>query len=303
MSGLLRGGPRARRWARASTCAVAAASDPGRAARSRRACARRWSACARTSSTTSRRRRSCRTRGSDPAQTLAAIAGATRGAAGGGARAGPRDPRVRGQSSGAMFGAAAESPQREETLLPAGEPVRDREARDAPAGRGAARARRAVRVLGDPLQPRVRAPPGAVRDAQDHARGGGGEAGSGAARWCWGTSSAVRDWSFAGDIVRGARLMLQQDAPRRLHPRQRQPAHGRRARATRRSPAWASRPSATCASSALVRAPSRRRSSAIREGAARAGLAAQLELRGARGAHGARRPGGADSPSGRPAPP
>ena len=33
-------------------------------------------------------------------------------------------------------------------------------------------ARRTVRVLGDRLQPRVRAPPRAVRDAQDHARGG-----------------------------------------------------------------------------------------------------------------------------------
>ena len=36
-----------------------------------------------------------------------------------------------------------------------------------------------------------------------------------------GDLSAVRDWSFAGDVMRGAWLMLQQDAARRLRPRQR----------------------------------------------------------------------------------
>ena len=50
-------------------------------------------------------------------------------------------------------------------------PYATREARRAPARRPAAGARRRVRLLGDPLQPRIRAAARAVRHAQDHARG------------------------------------------------------------------------------------------------------------------------------------
>ena len=61
-----------------------------------------------------------------------------------------------------------------------------------------------------------------------------------------GALDAVRDWSFAGDIMRGAWLMLQQDDPRRLRPGQR----GGRARwpssRGRLSRVWISTPSATC---------------------------------------------------------
>ena len=41
-----------------------------------------------------------------------------------------------------------------------------------------------------------------------------------------GDLDAVRDWSFAGDVMRGAWLMLQQDEPR-TDPRKRRAPHGR----------------------------------------------------------------------------
>ena len=53
-----------------------------------------------------------------------------------------------------------------------------------------------------------------------------------------GDLSAVRDWSFAGDVMRGAWLMLQQDAAGRLHPGQRHRAHGGRVRRGRLRARW-----------------------------------------------------------------
>ena len=79
---------------------------------------------------------------------------------------------------GAIFGEAPGEPAARGHAVPADEPVRGRQARGAPAGRRAARARRPARQLGDPLQPRVRAPARAVRHAQDHPRGGGDLAGA-----------------------------------------------------------------------------------------------------------------------------
>ena len=83
-----------------------------------------------------------------------------------------RDARVFVAASGAIFGDAPESPQREDTPCRPTDALRDRQARRAPARGRAARARRAARELGDRLQPRVRAPARAVRDAQDHPRRG-----------------------------------------------------------------------------------------------------------------------------------
>jgi GDPmannose 4,6-dehydratase len=48
-----------------------------------------------------------------------------------------------------------------------------------------------------------------------------------------GDLEAVRDWSYAGDIMRAAKLMLAQDVARRLRPGQRRPAHRRRVRRRR----------------------------------------------------------------------
>ena len=95
-----------------------------------------------------------------------------RGGARDGARARPRDPRVRPRLGSDLRRRPGESAERAHTALPA-EPVRDREARRAPARRSDARARRPARELGDRLQPRVRAAPRAVRHAAHHARGGG----------------------------------------------------------------------------------------------------------------------------------
>ena len=58
------------------------------------------------------------------------------------------DTRVFVAASGAIFGDARESPQSEDTPLPAAHALRDRQARRAPARRRAARARRPARELG-----------------------------------------------------------------------------------------------------------------------------------------------------------
>ena len=76
------------------------------------------------------------------------------------------------------------------------------------------------------VQPRVRAPAGAVRDAQDHAARRPRSAWACEQELTLGSLDAVRDWSFAGDIVHGAWLMLQQDDARRLRPGERRGAHG-----------------------------------------------------------------------------
>ena len=131
-------------WSTA-TCSIPRRSPP------------RWSRSGPTSSTTSRRRRSCPTPGSDPARTLAAIAGATATLL---EAVRDRSPHTR------VFVARLERDVRRRPRepaarghpVPAGDAVRDREARRAPARRPAPRPRRHLRLLGDPLQPRVRAP-------------------------------------------------------------------------------------------------------------------------------------------------
>ena len=106
-----------------------------------------------------------------------------------------------------------------------------------------------------------------------------------------GNLDAVRDWSFAGDIMAGAWLMLQQQRPRRLRAGQRCRADGARVRARWPSPAWDLQAERYIrVDPALVR-PLRAHPSPSAIPAARA-LGARLEsiaqLRAARRAHGAR---------------
>ena len=202
----------------------------------------------------------------------------------------PRHAGVRGGLRRDLRRGAGE-PAARGHAVPSDDALRDREARRPPAGGSDARARRAVRVLGDRLQPRVRAPARAVRDAPDHARGGRDRA------------RAARG-ADAGLARGGARLVVRRrhrarrladapaGAPRRLRPRQRRAAHGRGVRRRRRSRAWTSTPSATCASTPRSCAPRRaRRASAIRRKAReRLGWEPRGLLRGAGRAHGAGRP-------------
>ena len=77
------------------------------------------------------------------------------------------------------------------------QPLRRREARRARARRGAARASRAVRVLGDHLQPRVPAPPASTScRGRSPARRGGDPLGL-ECELVLGDLSAIRDWSHA----------------------------------------------------------------------------------------------------------
>ena len=167
-SGCVRTGDgRPARLLRAS--ARAGRGGPRRSARSRRRSPPRSTRSGPTSCITSRRPRSRPTPGSGPGLTLAAIAGATATLLEAVRELQPRDARVRGRVGRDVRRRAREPPARGHAV-PAADAVRDREARRAPARRPAPRSRRPVRLLGDPLQPRVRAAPRALRLAEDHAR-------------------------------------------------------------------------------------------------------------------------------------
>ena len=224
---------------------------------------RRSRRCARASSTTSPRPRSCPTPGSVPPRPLAAITGACAAVLEAVAATRPGDPRLQPRLGDDLRRGAREPAERDHAM-PAAEPLRDREAGRARAGGRAARAPRPARELGDPLQPRVRAPARAVRDAQDQPRGRGDRARTA------GRANARRARRGARLVVRrrrdGGRLA---DAPAGAGRRLRA---GQRRRRTRwpsspraRSPAWAWRPSATCASTSSSSEPrSARRASATR---------------------------------------
>ena len=71
----------------------------------------------------------------------------------------------------------------------------------------------ALRVLRDPVQPRVASPRPRVRDAQGHRRRRAHQARARRRRCRSGNLDAQRDWGFAGDYVRAMWLMLQQPKP------------------------------------------------------------------------------------------
>jgi GDPmannose 4,6-dehydratase len=146
-----------------------------------------------------------------PAQTLAAIAGASTVLL---EAVRALDPAIRVfvASSGAMFGAAAESPQREETCCRPDSPyavaklathqqiaaLRTHDGLYACSGilYNHESERRPERFV----TRKITRAAAAVKLGLAH-------------EVVLGDLSAVRDWSFAGDIVRGARLMLQRERP------------------------------------------------------------------------------------------
>ena len=137
-----------------------------------------------------------------PEQTMRAIAGAT-GALLEAVRDVDPATRVYVPASGAIFGDAGVWPPARGHSLPSRDAIRRCQARGPPAGRGDACARGSVGVLGDRLQPRVRAPP-AQFVTRRITRGAPRSRWGGAAELTVGDLDAVRDWSFAGDVVRGA---------------------------------------------------------------------------------------------------
>src|ERR1019366_2159425 len=105
-----------------------------------------------------------------PSETLRAIVGSCTAILEGVRELEP-SARVFVAASGSIFGEAGESPQREDTPCPPTTPPAAAQlAPPPPAGGPAARSRRAVRLLGHRLQPRVRAPARAIRHAQDQPR-------------------------------------------------------------------------------------------------------------------------------------
>ena len=172
--------------------------------------------------------------------------GGLRDRAGSGGRDRSGDPRLQPRLGDDLRRGAGEPSERDHPV-PAAEPLCGREAGGARAGGRAARAPGPARQLGDPLQPRVRAPARAVRHAPDQPRGGGDLArppGRAHARLARGRARLVvrrrRDGGRLADAPAGA--------GRRLRARQRCGPHGGRVRRAPRSPASASRPSAICAS-------------------------------------------------------
>ena len=159
-----------RRWAAPSIC-VARSSWCAAICSRREPCARRSSRSVQARSITWPRPRSCRPRGRSRSETLRAIAGSTAAILETVRELAP-ETRVFVAASGSMFGEATESPQREDTPCRPTTPYAIAKLAAHQLLRRAARPRRPARQLGDRLQPRVRAPAGAVRDAQDHARGG-----------------------------------------------------------------------------------------------------------------------------------
>ena len=186
--------------------------------------------CARASSTTSPRPRSCPASWEQPARDAARDRRLVRGDPRGGARRRPRDAGLRGRLGRDLRRGAR----------------RARSARTRRAGPstpyaiaklaahqlvGAMRdARRPARELGDPLQPRVRAPAGAVRDAPDHRAAGRDLARPAAGAHARLARRGARLVASPATSCAGAWLMLQQEQRRRLRARQRRGAHGRRVR-------------------------------------------------------------------------
>ena len=146
-------------------------------------------------------------------------------------------------------------------------------------------------TLGDPLQPRVRAPRARVRHAQGHLARGGDQARP-ARR---GRPRQPRRQARLG-LREGLRRGDVADAParqaRRLRDRDRRDQHGPAAASRSRSTRPACRGSPTCASTTQFKRPGRGRPAGRRrlEGRARAGLEAEDELRAADPADGRRRP-------------
>ncbi len=229
----------------------------------------------------------------DPAGTLALVAGATATLLTA-AREAPRPPRVLVASSGEVFGAAAESPQNEET------PMRPR----SPYGVAKVAAYGLVDTLRSkhglhassaiaynhesPRRPERFLPRKVSRGAAAIKLGLQDEL-------VLGDLAAVRDWSHARDIVRGYHLMLQQDEPGDYVLAGGAGPHGGRARrgGVRRCGAGSRRPRRR---RLKARAPVRAHAAGRRhlQGARAPGLGAGDELRGDDRGDGAGRPGGAE---------
>ncbi len=145
-----------------------------------------------------------------PAETFAAIAGACAVVL---EAVAATDPAIRvfNPASAMIFGAAPESPQSETTPCRPAEPVRGRQAGGARAGRRAARRSGACTpARGSSTTTSPSAGPSSSSRAGSAVRRRRSRSGS--SRSCTlGSLEAVRDWSFAGDVMEGAWLMLQQE--------------------------------------------------------------------------------------------
>jgi GDPmannose 4,6-dehydratase len=159
-----------------------------------------------------------------PAQTLSAIAGATAALLEAVLEL-DRCTRVFAALSGAMFGAAPESPQREDTPCRPEDPYAVAKlAAHQVLGAVRAHARAAARTRAHPAENDLYACSGILYNHESERRPerfvtrkitrAAAAVKLGLAREVvLGDLDAVRDWSFAGDVMRGAWLMLQQERP------------------------------------------------------------------------------------------
>ena len=180
--------------------------------------------------------------GSASGLTLAAISGATASlleAVRGWQAVGTR---VFVAASGAMFGAAPESPQRRGHPMPA----RDGRTRppSSPRTRSSASCAHTTacsRAPGSSTTTSQSTSPDHFVSTQDHPLRPPRSSWVSPTTLLLGDLSAVRDWSFAGDLMHGVWLMLQQGGPRRLRPGQRRRPHRRGARRDRVRTRWTDR--------------------------------------------------------------
>ena len=123
-------------------------------------------------------------------------------AARGDARGLPRGALLPGLVERDVRQGARDAADRDDAVLPA-QPVRRRQGLRALHHGQLPRELRPLRLLGDPLQPRVAAPRPRVRDPQDHPRRRARSSSGSRDELRLGNLDAQRDWGYAGDYVRG----------------------------------------------------------------------------------------------------
>ena len=116
-------------------------------------------------------------------------------------------------SSSEMFGKVRETPQNELTPFYPRSPYGVAKVYAPLHHRQLPRELRALRLLGDPLQPREPAPRPRVRHPQDHPRARPRSSSAWPDELVLGNLDARRDWGYAPDFVDAMWRMLQQDEP------------------------------------------------------------------------------------------
>ena len=124
----------------------------------------------------------------------------------------PRDPLLPGVELRDVRQGARDAAERADAVLSA-QPVRRREGLRPPHHGELPRELRAVRGLGNPVQPRVAAPRARVRDAQDHARRSRASSSGSRTSCALGNLDAKRDWGYAPEYVDAMWRMLQPPKP------------------------------------------------------------------------------------------